>query len=103
MEFGFCFAIENSPRADRLRHLFVVQIYRVTVYQENVEHTVLTAFSWRCDEIEMSGRRLKAQKLMKANFVINSSKLSQDIADTCTRHRTWISRYSKEFIYLQYT
>ena len=81
----------RSKFSDRLKRLFVVQIPRVIVYPENVEHICLTGFRWRCDEVEIRWRCLKAQKSMKANLVIKSSKLYQDIADTFTRH------YSKKF------
>jgi len=59
--------------------IFVVQIPRVTVYRENAEHIRLTAFRWRCDEVEMIRTCLEAQQSMQTKFVINSWKFYQDL------------------------
>ena len=66
--FLFC----DRRFSDRLKRLFVVQIPLVTVYRENAEHIRWIAFRWRCDEVEMRGTCLEAQKSMQANLVINS-------------------------------
>ena len=58
--------------SNHFKRLFVVQIPRVTVYRENAEHVRMTAFRWRCDEVEVRGTCLEAQKSMQANLVINS-------------------------------
>ena len=71
-----------------LKRLFVVRIPRVTIYQENARHIRLTAFRWRCDEVEMRRTCLEAQKSMQANLVINSWKLYNHTEDTFTRHCT---------------
>ena len=44
----------------------------------DAEHTPLTAFRWRCDEVEMRGTCLEAQKSMQTKVVINSLKLYYD-------------------------
>jgi len=50
MEFDFSFAIKDSPIV--LKWFFVVRVPRVTIYREIAEHIPLTAFRWRCDEVE---------------------------------------------------
>ena len=55
-----------------LKWLFVLQIPRVTVYRDNAEHIRVTAFRWRCDEVEMRRTCLEAQKSIQTKVVINS-------------------------------
>ena len=39
---------------------------------ENAEHIRVIAFCWRCDEVEMRGTCLEAQKSIPTKVVINS-------------------------------
>ena len=41
--------LEKFEFFHRLNRLFVIQIPRVTVYQESVEHTRFTSFYWLCE------------------------------------------------------
>ena len=69
MEFDFCFAIENSRSfktaicsTNSSRHCL----------SRDTEHIRLTAFHWCCDEVEMRGTCLEAQKSIQTKVVINS-------------------------------
>ena len=66
--FLFC----HRKFSDRLKQLFVVQIPQITVHRENAKHLRLTAFRWRCDEVEMRGTCLGPEKSMQTKVVINS-------------------------------
>ena len=48
-----------------------VEIPRVTV-DRDAQRIRLTAYRWRCDEFEMRGTCLEAQKSKQAKVVINS-------------------------------
>jgi len=64
-----CFAIENS-------RLFKTVICSTNssshCLSRDAEHIRLTAFRWRCDEVEMRRTCLEAQKSMQTKVVINS-------------------------------
>jgi len=60
MEFDFCFAIENS----RSFKTFVCSTNSSShCLSRYAEHIRLTAFCWRCDEVEMRGTCLEAPKI----------------------------------------
>ena len=75
---------------DHSKRLFVVQIPRVTIYQENVEHIHSTTLYWRCETVEMRGTCLEAQKWIHQQVVSNSNmdtlsrKLYYDTKDKVT-------------------
>jgi len=79
-----CFAIENS-------RLFKTGICSTNssshCLSRDAEHIRLTAFRWRCDEVEMRRTCLEAQKSMQTKVVINPWKLYYDTEDTFTRNR----------------
>ena len=72
VEFDFYFAIENS------------RSFKTVIDSTNssshcllrdADHIRLTAFRWRCGEVEMRGTCLEAQKSIQTKVVINSWKL----------------------------
>jgi len=83
IQFLFC----DRKFSDRSKRLFVVQIPQVIVYRENAEHIRLTAFCWRCDEVEMRGTCLEAQESIQSKVVSNSWKFHYDTEDTITKYR----------------
>jgi len=67
--FVFCFAIERSRS-------FKTVICRATssshCLSRDAENIRSTAFRWRCDEVEMRGTCLEAEKSIQTKVVINS-------------------------------
>jgi len=101
MESDFCFAIENSRSFKT-----VIQVCNTNssshCLSRDAEHIRLTAFRWRCDEVEMRGTCLEAEKSMQTKVVINSWKLYYDTEDTFTRNQLWhfpIFEGMKKFYY----
>jgi len=72
----------------RLKLLIVVENSSSHSFQENAEHIRWTVFHWCCEEVEMRGTCLEAQKSIQTKVVINSWKLYYDTEDTITRCRT---------------
>ena len=83
VEFDFYFAIENS-------RLFKTVICSTNSSNHSLsrdaEHIRWAAFRWCCDEVEMRGTCLEAEKSMQTTVVINSWKLYYDTEDTVTRN-----------------
>ena len=52
MEFDFCFAIENSRS---FKTVICSTNSSSHCLSRDAEHIRLTAFRWRCDEVEMRG------------------------------------------------
>jgi len=69
MEFDFCFAIETSRS---FKTVICSTNSSSHCLSRDAEHILLTAFRWRCDEVEMRGTCSGAEKLMHTKFVINS-------------------------------
>jgi len=69
MEFDFCFAIENSRSFETVICSTNSSSHCLS---RDAEHIRLTAFLWRCDEVEMRGTCLGAEKSMQTKVVINS-------------------------------
>ena len=84
MEFDFCFAIENSRS---FKTVICSTNSSSHCLSRDAEHIRLTAFRWRCDEVEMRGTCLGAEKSMQTKVVINSGKLCYDTEDAFTRNR----------------
>jgi len=84
MEFDFCFAIENSRS---FKTVICSTNSSSHCLSRDAEHICLTAFRWRCDEVEMRGTCLEAQQSMQTKVVINSWKLYYNTEDTFTRNR----------------
>ena len=82
MEFDFCLAIENSRSFETVIRSTNSSSH---CFSKDAEHIRLTAFRWCCDEVEMRGTCLKAQKSILIKVVINSWKLLYDTEDTFTR------------------
>jgi len=61
-----------SKILDRLKSFFICITNSLShCLSRDAEHTPLTAFCWRCDEVEMRGTCLEAQKSMQTKVVIN--------------------------------
>jgi len=75
MEFGFCFAIEHSRS---FKTVICCTNSSSHCLSRDAEHKRLTAFRWRCDEVEMRGTCLEVQKSIQTTVVINSWKLYYD-------------------------
>jgi len=84
MEFDFCFAIENSRS---FKTVICNTNSSSHCWSRDAEHIRLTAFRWRCDEVEMRGTCLEAQKSIQTKVVLNSWELYYDTEDTFTRNR----------------
>jgi len=84
MEFDFCFAIENSRS---FKTVICSTNSSSHCLSRDAEHIRLTAFRWRCDEVEMRGTCLGAEKSMQTKVVINSGKFYYHIEDTSARNR----------------
>ena len=69
MEFDFCFAIENSRS---FKTIICSTNFSSHCLSRDAEHIRLTAFRWRCDEVEMRVTCLEAEKSMQTKVVINS-------------------------------
>ena len=69
MEFDFCFAIENSRS---FKTVICSTNSSSHCLSRDAEHTRLTAFRRRYDEVEMRGTCLEAQKLIQTKVVIKS-------------------------------
>jgi len=69
MEFDFCFAIENSRSFKTV--ICSTNPSNLCLFRD-AEHVRLRAFRWRCDEVEMRGTCLEAEKSMQTKVVINS-------------------------------
>ena len=69
MEFDFCFAIENSRS---FKTVICSTNASSHCLSGDAEYVRLTAFRWRCDEVEMRGTCSEDQKSMKTKVVINS-------------------------------
>ena len=83
MEFDLFFAIENS----RSFKTVICNIYSASLcLSRDADHTGLTVFRWRCDEVEMRGTCLEVQKSIQTKVVINSWKLYYDTEETFTRN-----------------
>jgi len=67
MEFDFCFAIENSRS---FKTVICSTNSSSHCLSRDAEHIRLTALRWRCDEVEMRGTCLGAEKSMKTKVVI---------------------------------
>jgi len=61
LEWNLIFVL-LSKILDRLKRLFVVQIFSSHCLSRDSEHIRLTAFRWRCDEVEMRGTCLETEK-----------------------------------------
>ena len=85
MEFDFFFAIENSRS---FKTVICSTNSSSHCLSRDAEHISLTAFRWRCDEVEMRGTCCEAQKSIQTKVVINFWKLYYDTEDTFTRNRT---------------
>ena len=85
MEFDFCFTIENSRS---FKTVICSTNSSSHCLSRDAEHIRLTAFRWRCDEVEMRGTCLETEKSMQTKVVINSWKLYYDTENTFTRNRT---------------
>ena len=72
MEFDFCFVIENSRS---FKTVICSTNSSSQCVSRDAEHTRLTAFRWRYDEVKMRGTCLEAAKSMQTKVVINSWKL----------------------------
>ena len=83
MEFDFCFAIENSRS---FKTVICSTNSSSHCLSRDAEHIRLTAFRWRCDEVEMRRTCLGTEKSMQRKVVINSWKLYYDTEDTCRRN-----------------
>jgi len=83
-EFDFCFATENSGS---FKTVIGSTNFSSHCLSRGAEHIRLTAFRWRCDEVEMRGTCLEAQKSRKIKVVINSWKLHYDVEDTFKKNR----------------
>ena len=92
MEFDFGFAIEHSRS---FKTVICSTNSSSHCLSRDAEHIRLTAFRWRCDEVEMRGACLEARKSIQTKIVINSWKLYYDTENTFPRNGG-IFRYSKE-------
>jgi len=69
MEFDFCFAFEDS----RSFKTVICSINSSShCSSRDAEQIRLTAFRWRCDEVEMRVTCLEAEKSMQTKVVINT-------------------------------
>ena len=82
-EFDFCFAIENSRS---FKTVICSTNSSSPCLSRDAEHIRLTAFGWRCDEVEMRGTCL-ARKSIQTKVVINSCKFYYNTEDSFTRNR----------------
>jgi hypothetical protein len=81
MEFDFCFAFENSRS---FKTVICSTNSSGHCSSRDADHIRLTAFRWRCDEVEIRG----AEKSMQTKVVLNSWKMYYHTEDTFTKNRT---------------